>query len=340
MKRNFVAAFALLSTALTSTPAFAVSTPSANAADPTTLTAMQSQCDVLAAAHDTANGDLWSAQVVEGAVTLVAGPTEVGGSRVIDQSSIVGTGTYVPGALYISGSPYKTGGSVNMFGDQWSSAGYYPTSTYNFTANFASTFSHAFSCNISQAIFHALVEGAHHDAVHHDRTGVWVVDPDAQGNEEANTNNCNAFNGSLPAGPANGGNTQANCLYNESLPAYDDPAYDDPDIPAYNDSPVIVGNEPGSAISQDQTDNLDGFEPNGPRVNVTAEYFVGKAVICISPTKNPGTWRVQNGYGGGSFTNTSPATPGCNTNWFKVAPTNSGSTTSQGTFISVPQYNL
>ncbi|HET9817044.1 MAG TPA: hypothetical protein VFQ33_14905, partial [Xanthobacteraceae bacterium] len=97
------------------------------------------------------------------------------------------------------------------------------------------------------------------------------------------------------------------------------------------------GNENGIAVNQDQTDNLSGFEPNGPRVNVTAQYFVGKTVICISPGSKGGSWRTQNGYGGGSLTG--PA-PGCNTPYFKIAPTNAGTTTSQGTFNSVPQYHL
>lgn len=334
MKRAFVAATALLSSTIMSTTAIAdtVPTPIANAADGTTLAAMQQQCDALAAAHDTNNGDIWTGEVVEGASALVAGPTEVGGTRVVDTSSIVGTGTYVPAALQIRGNPFRNGGSVNLFGDQWSTAGYYPDSTYNFTANYSSTFSHAFSCNIDQAVYHAAVE---HPAVHHNQVGHWIVSPDAHGNEEANTNNCNAFNSALPGGPANGSATdQANCTYIVDEQAYDDPAYTDP---AYNDPAVFVVNQAGIAVNQDQTDSLDAFEDHGGVVQVTGEYHVGQVVVCISPGSKGGSWRTQNGYNGGS--SVGPAA-GCNTPYFKIAPYGNGSQTSNGTFISVPNYSL
>lgn len=97
--------------------------PQADAASGVTLAAMQGQCDALALAHDTVNGDIWTGEVVVGAVTLVSGPTEAG-PRDIDDATIVGTGTYVPGNTEIRGDPFRIGGSVNMFGDQWSTAGY------------------------------------------------------------------------------------------------------------------------------------------------------------------------------------------------------------------------
>src|SRR4051794_14798795 len=163
--RALISAVALMSSTIMSTPAFAdtVTPPTADGADGTTQAAEQAQCDALAAAHDTDNGDIWSAVVVPGTATLIAGPTEVGGTRVIDNSSIVGTGIFVPSVREIHGNPFRTGGSVNLFGDQWASAGYYPDSTYNFTADFTSTFAYAFSCDIQDAVYHA--------AVHHDRVG-------------------------------------------------------------------------------------------------------------------------------------------------------------------------
>jgi hypothetical protein len=327
-----VALAALLSTSFITSPALAdtVSPPTGNTADATTQAAEQAQCDALAALHGPATGDNdhWSATVAEGAVTLVTGPTETG-NRVIDTNTVVGTGTFVPSVLEIHGNPVRIGGSVNMFGDQWASAGYYPDSTYNFTADFASTWAHAFSCNISQEVYHPAV---YHPPVHHDQVGHWIVDPDAHGNEEANTNNCNAFNQSLPLGPPQGGNTQANCLYIVDTAAYDDPEYTDP---AYWDAPALVGNENGVAVNQDQSDNLNGFEDHGGIVQVTGAYHVGQVVICISPGSKGGSWRTQNGYGGGSLTG--PAA-GCNTPYFKIAPYYAGSQTSNGTFISVPHY--
>jgi hypothetical protein len=330
MTRAILAATALLSSTIMSTPAFAdtIPTPIANAADGTTLAAMQTQCDTLAAVHGPATGDNdhWTGEVVEGDVTLFSGPTETG-NRDIDEDSIVGTGTYVPAALEIRGNPYKTGGSVNMFGDQWSTAGYYPDSTYNFTADFDTTFAHAFSCNIMQEVYHAAT------TIHHGAEGQYVVDPDFQGNEEAAQNSCNAWNAAHAAGEDQGfwGDTpKGNCVF-EGTQAWDEP------IPAGWNDAALVGNEDGGSVNQTQSDNLAGFEDHGGRVDVTGEYFVGKAVICISPGPKGGSWRAQNGYNGGSWTG--PAA-GCNTPYFKIAPTNAGTTTSQGTFTSVPNYNL
>jgi len=49
----------------------------------------------------------------------------------------------------------------------------------------------------------------------------------------------------------------------------------------------------------------------------------------------PGAWRAQNGYDGGDMTG--PAA-GCNTPYFKVAPWGAGTDSSNGTYISVPDY--
>jgi hypothetical protein len=119
------------------------------------------------------------------------------------------------------------------------------------------------------------------------------------------------------------------------------PAYDDPDTPAYtdpayNDPATLVGNEAGTPVNQDQTDTLNAFEDHGGIVYTTGEYHVGQPVICISPGPKGGSWRAQNGYSGGSFSG--PAA-GCNTPYFKIAPTGNGTTTSNGTFNSVPNYN-
>jgi hypothetical protein len=314
-----VALAALLSTSLVSTPTYAdtISPPTGALADATTQAAEQAQCDALAALHDTANGDIWTATVVEGAVTLVSGPTETG-NRVIDTSSIVGTGTYVPSVLEIRGNPMRIGGSVNMFGDQWATAGYYPDSTYNFTADFASTFAHAFSCNIYDAVYHAAV---HHDAV---PAQGYYTNPGTHPSEGEGS-----CQGLSPANPHWGEDIGA-CVWTQTAPAQ--PAYDDP---AYNDEPALVGNEAGVPVNQDQTDNLNGIEDHGGPVQVTGDYHVGQPVICISPGSKGGSWRTQNGYGGGSLTG--PAA-GCNTPYFKIAPYYAGSQTSNGTFISVPHY--
>lgn len=79
-----------------STSAFAVptETPSAQGPNGATLSAMQGQCDALAAAH----GPAWSGELDLGSISgsLIAGPTEVGGTRIIDESTIEGHGTFTP----------------------------------------------------------------------------------------------------------------------------------------------------------------------------------------------------------------------------------------------------
>ena len=329
MKRAILAATALLSSTTMSTPAWAdtIPTPDPDGPNATTQAAEEAQCDALAALHGPATGDNdhWSGEVVPGAATLIAGPTEVADTRVVDPDTIVGTGTFVPSILEIRGDPFRIGGSVNMFGDQWATAGYYPDSTFNYTADFNSMFAYAFSCNIYDAVYHPLVPGEEHPAVPpegcytnpgHDTC---IVGDHWCGNEET----------------FHWGHDFGNCVFNKTKDGED--AYTDPDTPAYWDDPVLFDNEAGVPINQDETDSLYAFEDHGGPVQVTGEYHVGQVVICISPGSKGGSWRVQNGYNGGSFTG--PAA-GCNTPYFKIAPTYHGSTTSNGTFTSVPDYNL
>jgi hypothetical protein len=335
--RALVAATAALSWGF-SAPAVAgapITPPSANPANGDTLAAMTAQCAALAANHGPATGpnDHWTGQYVEGAVTQVAGPTEEPGTKVVDQSSIQPLGTYVPSVKEIRGDPVRTGGSVNMFGEQWSTAGYYPDSTYNYTASYDSTFAHAFTCNIYDAVYHAgyTIPGQYHPAV--PPQGCYTN----PGHDTCTleTHYCNSSD--APGWGTSYANND-NCLWHEIVPGQ--AAYSDPDtvVPPSWDTPTLFGNEPGTAVNQDQTDvNVASFEPHGGRVNVTGEHDDGQVVICISPGSKGGSWRTQNGYGGGSLTG--PAA-GCNTPYFKVAPITSGSSTSQGTFTSVPQYSL
>jgi hypothetical protein len=285
---------------------------------------MQDQCDNLAANHDTGNGDIWYGDIVLGAVTLVAGPTEVEGTRVIDLSSVVGIGPLHASDPYIAGAPFRVGGSVNLFGNQRASAAYYDDSTYNYTADFDSTYRHAFSCNIYHAVFHPESQ----------QIGHYVIDPDANGNEEnAILHECAAYNARgqhLPLPGYWGDSPHGNCIY---IPGAT--------VPESYDPPVLNGNEAGTPIDVDQTDlDVTAFEDHGGRFEVSGDLFIGQVVVCISPSNGPtakkgvpGTWRPQNGYNGGD-----PVGPaaGCNTNYFNVAPWGSGSQTSNGTYISVP----
>jgi len=238
---------------------------------------------------------------------------------VIDENTIVGTGTFTPATTYIQGDPFRIGGSVNMFGDQYATSGSWSDSTYNYTADFDSTFAHAFTCNIYQAVIH------HGDPLN----GHYVVDPDAHGNEEgAILQECNAYNtnGSGIPHPGYWGNSpQGNCLF------VAEPTEDT------FDPPVLIANEDGGSVNQDQTDSLYAFEDHGGPVQADGGPFhIGQVVICISPSKTgtkgvPGTWTTQNGYTGDK----------CTTDWFKNhAVWGSGTESSNGTYISVPDYSI
>ena len=158
MNTKIIAVVVLCSSSIFSSPAFAVATesPEAYAADANTTNAMKAQCDALAALHNAPN-HTWSAAVETGLVTLTSGPTEKA-PRTIDLESVVGTGAFTWGGIKIVGDPFRNGGSVNMFGHQRATEKNYPSSTYDYTAEFDSTFSHAFDC--------AMTETVHTDAVH------------------------------------------------------------------------------------------------------------------------------------------------------------------------------
>lgn len=301
--------------------------PVADALSSANLATMESTCDALAETYDTGNGDIWAGNVILGTVTKVSGPTEQEGTRVIDESTIQHAGTYVPSTLEIRGDPFRIGGSVNMFGDQWSSAGYWTDSTYDYTADFDSTFSHAYSCEITRAVFH---EG---QTIHHRAVGVYVFNDDGTGNDEdAVRANCEQYtdNGQPWWGDPYRPNPQNPRCRFEGTAAYDEV------IPDSWDAPVQFAVVAQTAINQDQTDTLTAFEDHGGPVQVTGEYHVGQVVVCISPSTNdrkgnPGAWRTQNGYTGDK----------CTTDWFQNhAIWGSGTESSNGTYTSVPDYNL
>jgi hypothetical protein len=305
--RKAVSIVAICSTALYSivgSAAFAATVGTATVDDPvaqgangTTLSAMQAQCTALAASHGTA----WTGTLDQGSIiaSLINGPTEINPAARI-KTNIEGTGTFTPAHTYIEGDPFRIGGSVNMFGDQYSDSGSWSDSEYDFTNSFASTFSFAFNCTMSESVYIAAT--GYHE---------WVNVPGRT--EQDNQAACDAHDA---AGQFIGVDV-GHCVWRETTAAH----YEDQDRP----------DEAGVAVSQDQTDTLSGHEYHGGPVQAPGGiYHIGQVVICISPNKPTpgGTWRTQNGYTGNL----------CTTDWFKVAPTNSGSTTSNGTYISVPNY--
>jgi hypothetical protein len=350
--RKFISIAAICGTALSpilTTAAMAFTVGTATVTDPTpapasaaTLAAMTTQCNAMAAAHDTGNGDIWTGVVSIGAVSLFSGPTETGTRT---KTNIVGTGTFTPGTTSIVGDPFRIGGSVNMFGDQYATSGSWSDSTYDFTASFDTTFAHAYSCAISQEVYHAAV-------VHPYYEGVYQVYGDFGNSEDAVRGECYAYSQKGPPAvptptvpwwgePFRGGNVDPtspgygpHCIF-DGTPPHTDPAFWDPAVLRFTES---------GSVNQAQTDVLSGHENHGGPVQAPGgNYHVGQTVICISPTTStqvkkgvPGTWVAKNGYTGNK----------CTTDWFQGtgiyagggAQWGAGTESSNGTYISVPNY--
>lgn len=302
MRKLVSAVSAMAVIVATSSPAFAaqsvVEAVTPADADATTIAAMESQCSALAAAHAVGNQDLWSAEVVEGDVTYVSGPTlNATPNFDIDESSVLPF-DFHPSVTKIEGDPKRNGGSVNMFGLQIATAGYYGYTTYNFTADYDSTYLHAFSCDISKEAYIApvLIPG-------HPVEGFYTNNGT---NPSGGEGSCQGLS---PANPQ-WGEDLGNCKFTKTGDAVEDDYTD----PSYGPLTFVV-NEPGIAVSQTQTDNLNSFEDHGASVQLTGEKVLGTVVVCISPSstgkKLPGEWKQQNGYTGDK----------CTTAWFNGGAT-------------------
>jgi hypothetical protein len=304
MKWQYFAATALLSSTIMSSPAFAATVGTATVEDPIAQ-GLSPDNLVAAQAQCTALAAAHAPAVYTGTLDVSSiVPTLTSGPTEVDptardKTNIVGTGTFTPASTYIVGDPFRIGGSVNMFGDQYADSGRWSDSEYDFSNEFTSTFSYAFNCNMTESVHNAGT--GHHD---------WTLDP-----SDPQAAACLAYdrNGLFQ------GEDQGQCVWIVDTPASDT----DEARPA----------EAGTPISQDQTDTLSGHEYHGGPVEAEGGTFhIGQVVICISPSKPTpgGTWRTQNGYTGSK----------CTTDWFKNhAVWGSGTESSNGTYISVPDYN-
>jgi len=317
-------------------PAYATIDPSS-----TTTSAMASQCanDLGANAGVLLNFDgshAFTTEVVE--IGQVDGPTtEVSGSRVETPGSRIGTGTATYSGLSIVGDPYRVGGSVNMFGQQGAMYKNWSNSEYDFIADYSTTTTISYECHVTEQ------KEVYHPAVHipgHPVLGYYVVDPDFNGNEEAAQNSCNAFNAQAPVAPDYaapgfwGSSPQANCVFVQT-----EAAQDPVDEPAYwTLGDLIERTDLNTSHTVDETniaEDVAGHEVNGgPWTQLPPPgtlWNAAQVVICISPSKTvkggtPGAWANHNGYTGSK----------CTTSWFNVAPWGAGTSTSNGTYISVP----
>lgn len=311
--KKFLAVTAMCSTMIA--PVFVTSAQAGTLMSPTPVAegpsaaaeqAMADRCAVVAALSDTHNGDLWTAEAIPGSATLVSGPTEVPHTRV-DQSNVQPAGTHVLGSIAYPGSVYRVGGSVNLFAVQYMTGDYWTDSTYEYNADFVTRYSYPYDCEVSQQVYHAGVPGP--------VEGYYVNN----GTEPSNgQGSCQGLS------PANShwGEDLGNCTFVKT-------GNGTPGTPTY-DAAEVVDLIPQTAIEENQTDQLHGFEEHGGQTTPAAPHSVGQVVVCNSPSTttkgNPGAWKPQNQYVG---TN-------CNTAYFKIAEWGAGTDTSQGTYISVP----
>jgi hypothetical protein len=254
-------------------------------------------------------------------------PSEVPGSRVETPGSRFGTGSATYSNLAISGNPFRTGGSVNMFGDQVATLKHWANSEYDFTAQYATLTTFSYQCQVTQQT------ETYHPAVHipgHPVLGYYIVDPDTRGNEEAAQNSCNAFNAQAPIAPDYnapgfwGVTPHGNCIFVKTADAVDpvdEPEYWTLDAPL--DRTDLLTSH---TVDETNYASGNGHEANAGPWTQSGSWLAAKVVICISPKKLPGIWTKQNGYLGDK----------CTTSWFNVAPWGGGSQTSNGTYISVP----
>ncbi|HEX4848958.1 MAG TPA: hypothetical protein VFV30_12510 [Novosphingobium sp.] len=297
----------LVSTAMVATsfapifaaPAFAVE------ANATTDSAMETACTALAPTnllHDgTPAGSAEVGNVVATEAAPVVTETEQPGTR-----AGVGAPTY--SNLSIGAGPFRTGGSVNMFGDQIATTRTFAAgSTFLFDRETSVTTSYTWDCTVTV------------------KTETYTPPQPAQGFYINNGTNPSGGGGSCaglnPNNP-NWGQDIGNCTWNETAPAVEGGWTAGPDVvtvvPQGPTSQTDVTNEYG-LTGTDLTPYVQNAGPGD-------YWYVGKVVICISPKRLPGIWTQQNGYTGDK----------CTTAWFNVAPWGGGSQDSNGTYISVP----
>jgi hypothetical protein len=208
-----------------------------------------------------------------------------------------------------------------MFGIQQSVGGHYSASAYDFEGEFKTTYSYAFSCDIYQAVFHA------GETIHVPAEGEYVIAGDFGDSEAAVRGNCAAFTAQGDSDPRpdwwgepfHGGNpSNPHCMF-VGTPAHDEVTEDT------LDEPILIGNEPGVAIEEEQTDTLTAHEDAGEGFDTDETLLIGQVVVCISPTTGnqtkkgaPGTWVLKNGYTGDK----------CTTAWYN-----------SGAMVGVPNLN-
>ena len=311
----------LVSTALVATttpalvsPAYATIIPSQ-----TTVTMETNQCaaDLAPYAgvllHDETPS--FSTEVVETG-QVDGSPIEVVGSRIETPGSRFGTGSITYSNVKIVGDPFRTGGSVNMFGDQVATNKNWSNSEYDFTAEFDTKTTISYTCEVTQQT------ETYHPAVHipgHGVIGHYVLDQVQSPNAaDQCSNKDDDFTNT------NYGQHWGNCDFILKQPAVD-PI--DTDEFWTLDAPIDrTALDTFHTADETNAASGTGHEVNGGPFTEVGTWLASKVVVCISPKRLPGIWTQQNGYTGTK----------CTTAWFGAAPWGGGSQTSNGTYISVP----
>ena len=290
MKRAIIAATALLSSTIMSTPAFAVTIGTAEIEDPVpagiTDAAAQAVCTQLAAAH---GPNVWTGTLEAGSIDgeVTSGPT-ADGDRSAPTNVEPGDGAAQIGeSIQVNTDPFRIGGSVNMFGFAQVIAAHWSYSQYDFTQHFAWQSTYTFTCNMSEAVPTPAL-GLHH----------WTG-PDNAAQE-----------------------AKDQCEYTQSAHVYDDRGENcewDQTIPAGTED-QDRDPETGSIGPVNESGTLNGHENHGGSIPVDPSQVDlpdRQVVVCISPStvtkKLPGAWTQKNGYIGTK----------CTTTWY-----NSGAITS------------
>jgi hypothetical protein len=281
MKRAIIAATALLSSTIMSTPAsaFTFADGTATIDDPVpagiTNAAAQAVCDAKASAH----GTDWTGTVASVDGDITSGPT-ADGTRTMVGSATPGDGAVQIGeSVQVTGDPFRIGGSVNMFGFAQVIAAHWSYSQYDFTQHFAWQSTYTVTCDMAQLI----PVGIH--------TWLGLPDTQAQANCEGDKN------------PHETDDRGANCPWTQT-----------------GTTPEDRGQEQGSVGPVSEGGTLNGHESMGPSIPVNegdVDLPPMQVVVCISPStvtkKLPGAWTPKNGYSGGSAVQ---GQPGCNTGWY------------------------
>jgi hypothetical protein len=282
MKRAIIAATALLSSTIMSTPAsaFTFADGTATIDDPVpagiTDAAAQAVCDAKASAHGTA----WTGTLEPGSIdgTITGGPT-ADGARSAPTNVEPGDGAVQIGeSIQVATDPYRIGGSVNMFGMAHVVAAHWDFSQYDFTQPFTWQSTYTFTCNMTEAVPTPAV------GVHNWTGPLTAGDPAIEACE--GDKNPHVYD-----------DRGANCEWVQTIPAGTE---DEPRADEYGTIGPV--NEGGT---------LNGHENHGASIPVDPDQVDlpdRQVVVCISPStvtkKLPGAWTQKNGYTGTLCTTT------------------------------------